>query len=269
MVRGLQAWAVGIALSLGLAQGIPEPGLVIYGVVRNESAGVTNRLTVGTLTCEVRTAQGARVQVSTQLQNINDQFSFVLVVPLETRIQGMDLSPGTLELLSAGSRCQRTFQVNGRPVTLAISAQENFTVGPLDRARQDRVDLVTNLDSSDANGNGLPDWWEDRYFHRPVRPEDDADVDGASNLAEFVAGTDPTDPASRFAFIDVHLDGQQQLVIRWASSSNAVYSILRSTELLGAYTPVRTNVPASPPVNTFTDTDPPPRGVWFYRLKVE
>ena len=49
----------------------------------------------------------------------------------------------------------------------------------------------------DADGDGLPDWWEDRYGLDPDDPSDaglDSDGDGLMNRDEFRAGTDPSRP---------------------------------------------------------------------------
>lgn len=65
----------------------------------------------------------------------------------------------------------------------------------------------------DLDGNGLDDAWEIRFFGRAgVDPGADADGDGFGNRAEFLAGTDPTDAASRPA-----LEG---LLGRWAGDGN-------------------------------------------------
>lgn len=47
----------------------------------------------------------------------------------------------------------------------------------------------------DDDGDGLPDAWEfENFGNLSQGPEMDFDGDEASNLSEFLAGTDPTDP---------------------------------------------------------------------------
>jgi hypothetical protein len=60
---------------------------------------------------------------------------------------------------------------------------------------------LTNAVLVDTDSDGLPDWWEDQFSLNKTNPADatlDSDSDGASNLNEFLAGTDPTDAASYF-----------------------------------------------------------------------
>jgi len=52
---------------------------------------------------------------------------------------------------------------------------------------------------ADTDGNDIADSWEAKHFPvPPCEPAADPDRDGASNLDEYIAGTDPTDQASRF-----------------------------------------------------------------------
>jgi hypothetical protein len=46
----------------------------------------------------------------------------------------------------------------------------------------------------------VPAWWANLYFGRNVNASVDHDGDGCTTYAEYVAGTVPTDPASRFGF---------------------------------------------------------------------
>jgi hypothetical protein len=70
---------------------------------------------------------------------------------------------------------------------------------------------ITRLDigSLDANGNGLGDDWETRYFGAlGVDPNADPDRDGASNLREFLEGTDPTRADARHPADRDAIDGR-------------------------------------------------------------
>jgi len=50
---------------------------------------------------------------------------------------------------------------------------------------------------ADSNGNGIPDWWEMKYFGNLNQSADgDFDNDGVSNIAEYREGTNPANAAS-------------------------------------------------------------------------
>ncbi|MEZ5415263.1 MAG: LamG-like jellyroll fold domain-containing protein, partial [Opitutaceae bacterium] len=56
-------------------------------------------------------------------------------------------------------------------------------------------ELAGVVSNPDADGDGLPDDWEDQYFGRiTISPAGDADNDGRSNLQEYAEGTDPSRP---------------------------------------------------------------------------
>ena len=60
-----------------------------------------------------------------------------------------------------------------------------------------RLNLLKMIDT---DSNGLPDWWEMDYFGViGVIPNLDADGDGATNLQEYLAGTNPRSAASKLA----------------------------------------------------------------------
>lgn len=60
-----------------------------------------------------------------------------------------------------------------------------------------RRNLFHAVGAVDEDGDGLPDWWEEKYGLDPEDPSDatlDPDGDGLPNLAEFRAGTNPHSP---------------------------------------------------------------------------
>jgi len=61
------------------------------------------------------------------------------------------------------------------------------------------------------------------------------------------------------------------VVLSWQSAEGARYRLKRSTNLStdGFGYLVRTNIPATPPFNTETDTTAVGSGPWFYRVGVE
>ena len=96
----------------------------------------------------------------------------------------------------------------------------------------------------------------------------DVDNDGLLTWEEYVAGTDPTNQASVFAITGI-ASSVPGTVIRWASVANRFYGIDQSTNLLDVFTvlPGATNLPASPPVNAYTNPLPA-GGAAFYRIRV-
>ena len=76
------------------------------------------------------------------------------------------------------------------------SALFYLTVGVL---RDTDGDGIADSHDSDDDNDLMPDNWEIRYGLDPLNPSDaalDRDKDGYSNLEEYKAGTDPSDPGS-------------------------------------------------------------------------
>jgi subtilisin family serine protease len=123
----------------------------------------------------------------------------------------------------------------------------------------------------DTDGNGLPDWWESEHFGHAtgVDPAADSDGDGATNLAEWLAGTDPLNAASALRATG-SATSANRFVIQWSSASGKFYRIERSTNLLtGFNSVVRTNIAATPPLNSEVDTTAVPGAARYYRIQVE
>jgi hypothetical protein len=264
----LVAWVAASLANEAAAQGIPEPSLVMYGVIRNTQDKDRLRIVFGSLTWQFQpTGGGAPFVVSATVTNINDQFSYVLRVPCETDVPGFPVSTNALRLGSSYTRSNAFFNAT-TPTTLINPSQAAFSLASTARGRIERVDLEISIVLEDLDGNGLPDAWERLYFGRlGIDPAADPDGDGLNNLAEHKAGTNPNDFQSQFKFIRVTSQAQGVLV-EWSSVTNRFYSILRSSDLQTGYQPLVENRPATPPVNSHLDTTVVSPGPYFYRLQL-
>ncbi len=253
-----------------LAQGIPEPSLILYGTIRNSADG-NARLTAGPLTWQFRASDGSLTRIfTTVLTNLHDQFSYMLQVPWETDF-GTGVSSNALRLLSTPISYDRSHVFVGTNlVSFVQSSQTNFSATWRDRGRIERVDLQVSIVCVDSDGNGICDWWELLYFgHLGVDPNADPLHKGMTYLQQYLAGTDPLDPDSVFKFINVTKDSAGGIRVDWSSVAGRTYTLQRSGALLGGFTNLQVNIPATEPTNTFRDTNTPPPGPYFYRLRLE
>jgi len=150
----------------------------------------------------------------------------------------------------------------------------------------------------------LPDWWE--HLHAAgdptgLDPHVDYDGDGQTARDEFIAGTDPFDAASVFLITTVHplyADTAEEIVwtdedpqsdtygmvftqtihevvgnvLSWPSVGGRAYRVEYATNLVSdafVQLPGATNLPATPPVNVFTNTPLPEEySPVYYRARV-
>jgi hypothetical protein len=273
-----RAWLLRFTLAVWLAaglteeaapQGIPEPSLVMYGVVRNTQDIDRLRIVFGNLTWFFQPTGGGPVfSVAATLTNINDQFSYVLRVPCETEVPGLTLSSNVLRLGSSYTRSNAFFNVTNR-MTLVDPVQANFSLATTARGRIERVDLDISIILEDLNGNGLPDAWERLFFGQTgVDPSADPDGDGLTNLDEYKAGTNPNDFQSQFRFIRITQQAGGVL-LEWPSVTNRIYSVLRSPDILTGFQVLGGNRQATPPLNSHLDVTATPPGPYFYLLRLQ
>lgn len=124
----------------------------------------------------------------------------------------------------------------------------------------------------DTDANGLPDWWELQYFGHltGTDPNADTDHDGMSNLEEWLAGTNPTNASSCLRLMAQPSNNTNAFVVSWPSVTGKHYQLERATNLLtGFNSVVQTNIAATAPTNTETDTASLPSNARFYRVGVE
>jgi hypothetical protein len=86
---------------------------------------------------------------------------------------------------------------------------------------------LTALQILDADNDGMPNWWEDLYGLNKNSAADaalDTDADGASNLNEFRAGTNPTNAASVFR-VSLAQQGINNVRITWTTVGGKSYRV--------------------------------------------
>lgn len=118
----------------------------------------------------------------------------------------------------------------------------------------DRGAYEYNPDQTDTDGDGLTDVDENRIYGTNAE-KPDCDDDGMVDGDEIRAGTDPWNRWSIFAVEDIERDrGTGDVVFSWASVEGKLYSVWRAESLLfGTPSRIDQQVPATPPLNTYTD----------------
>ena len=100
----------------------------------------------------------------------------------------------------------------------------------------------------DADGNGLPDTWEQQYWPAGGSGGSlfDSDADRASNWDEWIAGTNPTNDTSYLRFDDISLSADgSRIVVQWAGRSNRPYAVDAAMPLdTGTFTNLSTTPPS-------------------------
>jgi hypothetical protein len=275
-LAALYGW---IVFTLGLelrarADGIPEPGLVMYGVVRNASSA-NARLISGAINWTITPASGSTIHLTTPLTNIGNQYSYLLRVPFESSVGG-EVSFNVLQLNAVSTsylRTNVTVTLGDRTYSAAIVPPftSTFRFGPSDRGKTEQVDLAISAPSADSYGIGIPDAWQIEHFgFAGIDPGGDPDGDGTTNLTEYVAGTDPNDFNSVFEFSGVRLVTAEVTELKWAGAENRSYAVLRSSGLPPngtGFSVIVENLSGTPPFNTLLVTNIPSAGPYFYRLR--
>jgi len=156
-------------------------------------------------------------------------------------------SPVTLSVTASGTAPLRyQWRFNGTNLPGATNATLTFVSAQSAHAGSYAV-VITNVAGSvtslvatltvstvDTDGDGLPDVWEDAHgLNKLVNDAAlDVDGDGASNLSEFLSGTNPRDSASVLRLEALRLTGGlTKVVIMFQTLSNRTYSLLRTDTL--------------------------------------
>ena len=97
----------------------------------------------------------------------------------------------------------------------------------------------------DSDNDGMPDSYEMDNGLNPLSNDanGDKDGDGASNLAEYLAGTKANDPNSVFRVRGIS-QGDGTILITWSSVANKTYTIRDAAAPNGAWMPVQSGIPS-------------------------
>ncbi|MGO8929799.1 MAG: hypothetical protein ACLQU3_23275 [Limisphaerales bacterium] len=256
-----------LPVAQALAQGIPEPSLVLYGSVL---IGPTNQpLSAGQVTWQI-TNQTDSVSVTASIVGVNTQFFYIAYIPLETRTAGGQTFPAstnTLGLPTAPTTCMRTAMVGGTNATIVFSSLgmlSTFTLGPGARGLIERVDLAIGNGPAQTFAQWLASWG----LPPNTNPNADPLGKGMTYYQQFIAGTDPLDKSSVFELVDIK-PTPSGLNIVWTSFAGRLYTLEYSPALNGSFTSLQEHLAAMPPLNTYTDTAATSQGPRFYRVLVE
>ena len=124
--------------------------------------------------------------------------------------------------------------------------------------------------TEDSDHDGLPDGWEQQYFNTLSRDgTGDYDGDGLTDLAEFLLGTDPTDPYSGLRIIPPPLMDANGVTVTWTSVPGKTYRLQYQNALgSGAWINVPGDVPATASTAQKLDSSARGQDGRFYRVQL-
>lgn len=135
-----------------------------------------------------------------------------------------------------------------------------------------KIDSIGDLDA-----DGMPDWWETKYFGgtNTVKggAQEDWDQDGMSNLDEYLAGTSPTNAASVLRISTLaKVAGTGLSTISWSAVPGKTYQVLYSDSPGGSWSDTLPGSLMTAQTGqtslSYTDTTHSSELMGFYKIKL-
>lgn len=204
----------------------PAPDHIFYGVVRDENGDpiVDSKAQV-----ILRTAAGTNLVIKIT-PGVEPGMNYKLRVPMDAGLTADVYRPTAL-------KPQVPFKVQvriGTTTYLPIEMTGDYAQLGLP-GRRTRLDLTVGRDSV---GDGLPDAWKriliaqsgQQLTLQDIRPQDDFDGDGMSNLSEYYAGTYAWDPADALTLRVTDQRGEETRMAFLAITGRS-YTVLGSDDM--------------------------------------
>jgi hypothetical protein len=201
----------------------PAPHHLIYGTVRDDMGHplmVTNSEVV------LETLSGVRLQTRV-VPNLGPGLNYRLSIPIDAGLTADPYKPTALrptlpfrlKVLIAGVT-YLPLELGGNTLNLGQPAQTT------------RLDLTLGVDS---DRDGLPDAWEQTLLTgdmtlSDIRPDNDEDNDGLTNLQEYLAGTYAFDPDDGLKLDIVH-DQTGRRLIQFLAIAGRNYTVHGSSDV--------------------------------------
>lgn len=259
------AFALGLPALHSPAAGIPEPSLVLHGVLTD---ALGKRATNGTLQLTLTpVAGGSPIRATVPASDLASGFSFAHLIKVESVIPSRARSANTLPLPLTPENWRVSATVGGTTnANLLPATRTNLSVSLATRGQLLRTDLSLGVDT---DNNGLIDAWELLYFGKLGNsPTASAAGDGISNLAKMYAGVDPRGTVTsfpNFTLAQAREDGS--FLIEWSSQSGRTYTVLRGQTLDGPFQAIQSGIAATPPANRLIDTNAVSIPNAFYKVQ--
>lgn len=217
----------------------PAPHHEIFGQVRDQWG---NPFSTGDVQIILETDTGARI-TGEVAPGREPGVNYRLQIPMDAGI-----APDSYQSTALRTLMPFRIQVRvGNLTYLPIQMQGDYALlgAP---AEVTRIDLTLGADS---DGDGLPDAWKDMAIamsgvagltRGDIRPDDDLDGDGMTNLQEYIAGTYAWDSADRL-WLNILEVREKEAALEFFAIDGRTYKIWGSSDLTN-WTEVNFRLPA-------------------------